>query len=110
MKYVGALDQGTTSTRFIVFDQKGSLRLVVSLEHQRLSPARLGRARSLGDLGQQLGVHQQGSEGGHLKGIDIGASDHNQERQSLPGIQKPAKSCTMQSSGRTSWVLSSLSS
>lgn len=38
MKYVGALDQGTTSTRFIVFDQKGSLVASHQLEHQQIYP------------------------------------------------------------------------
>lgn len=38
MKYVGALDQGTTSTRFIVFDQKGSLVSSYQLEHQQIYP------------------------------------------------------------------------
>ena len=38
MKYVGALDQGTTSTRFIVFDQKGSLVSSHQLEHQQIYP------------------------------------------------------------------------
>ena len=38
MKYVGALDQGTTSTRFIVFDQEGSLVSSHQLEHQQIYP------------------------------------------------------------------------
>lgn len=38
MKYVGALDQGTTSTRFIVFDQKGTLVASHQLEHQQIYP------------------------------------------------------------------------
>jgi len=38
VKYVGALDQGTTSTRFIVFDQKGTLVASHQLEHQQIYP------------------------------------------------------------------------
>jgi len=38
VKYVGALDQGTTSTRFIVFDQEGSLVSSHQLEHQQIYP------------------------------------------------------------------------
>ena len=47
MRYVGALDQGTTSTRFMVFDAGGSEVARHQLEH-RSDPAaaRLGRARS----------------------------------------------------------------
>jgi glycerol kinase len=37
-KYVGALDQGTTSTRFMIFDHNGSVRGVHQLEHQQIYP------------------------------------------------------------------------
>ena len=37
-KYVGALDQGTTSTRFIVFDQAGSVVAVDQREHEQIYP------------------------------------------------------------------------
>ncbi|MDF2813611.1 MAG: glpK [Microvirga sp.] len=35
-KYVGAIDQGTTSSRFIVFDQAGSIVSVAQKEHQQI--------------------------------------------------------------------------
>ncbi len=38
MKYIGALDQGTTSTRFILFDEKGAHIASSQLEHQQLFP------------------------------------------------------------------------
>ncbi len=38
MKYVGALDQGTTSTRFIVFDETGTIVSSHQLEHQQIYP------------------------------------------------------------------------
>ncbi len=37
-KYVGALDQGTTSTRFMIFDHNGSVLGVHQLEHQQIYP------------------------------------------------------------------------
>ncbi|MHB8813562.1 MAG: FGGY family carbohydrate kinase, partial [Steroidobacteraceae bacterium] len=37
-RYVGAIDQGTTSTRFIVFDRKGDIVSVAQKEHQQLYP------------------------------------------------------------------------
>ena len=37
-KYVGALDQGTTSTRFIVFDHSGSVVAVDQREHGQIYP------------------------------------------------------------------------
>lgn len=36
--YVGAIDQGTTSTRFIVFDRRGSIVSVAQEEHQQIFP------------------------------------------------------------------------
>ncbi|MCS7325646.1 MAG: glycerol kinase GlpK [Anaerolineae bacterium] len=37
-KYVGAIDQGTTSTRFMVFDHAGQVIAVHQLEHQQIYP------------------------------------------------------------------------
>jgi len=33
-KYVGAIDQGTTSSRFMVFDQQGAVVAVAQREHE----------------------------------------------------------------------------
>lgn len=38
MKYIGALDQGTTSTRFILFDEKGANIASFQQEHQQIYP------------------------------------------------------------------------
>ncbi|SMC44697.1 glycerol kinase [Desulfocicer vacuolatum DSM 3385] len=35
-KYVGAVDQGTTSTRFIIFDRKGNIAGVAQKEHKQI--------------------------------------------------------------------------
>jgi glycerol kinase len=37
-KYVGAIDQGTTSTRFIVFDAQGAIVALAQKEHQQIYP------------------------------------------------------------------------
>lgn len=37
-KYVGALDQGTTSTRFMIFDHSGSVIAVDQKEHEQIFP------------------------------------------------------------------------
>jgi len=37
-KFVGAIDQGTTSTRFIVFDRKGQIITAAQKEHQQIYP------------------------------------------------------------------------
>src|ERR1700736_4173385 len=36
--YIGALDQGTTSTRFIVFDRAGKIISLAQKEHQQIYP------------------------------------------------------------------------
>src|SRR5579859_4558267 len=36
--YIGAIDQGTTSTRFIVFDRTGRIVSVAQKEHQQIYP------------------------------------------------------------------------
>lgn len=37
-KYIGAIDQGTTSTRFIIFDQLGQIIAQAQKEHQQIFP------------------------------------------------------------------------
>ena len=37
-KYVGAIDQGTTSTRFMVFDHEGKVVSVDQKEHEQIYP------------------------------------------------------------------------
>ena len=37
-KYIGAIDQGTTSTRFIVFDAAGTTIAVDQMEHAQIMP------------------------------------------------------------------------
>jgi glycerol kinase len=37
-RYVGAIDQGTTSTRFIVFDRKGEIVSLAQKEHRQIYP------------------------------------------------------------------------
>ena len=38
MKYIGALDQGTTSTRFMIFDHQGNVLAAHQLEHRQIYP------------------------------------------------------------------------
>ncbi len=37
-KYVGAVDQGTTSTRFVIFDKKGRMIAMHQIEHRQIYP------------------------------------------------------------------------
>lgn len=36
--YIGSLDQGTTSTRFIVFDRSGHVAAIAQKEHEQIYP------------------------------------------------------------------------
>ena len=36
--YVGAVDQGTTSTRFMIFDHSGNVKGIHQLEHEQILP------------------------------------------------------------------------
>ena len=38
MAFIGSLDQGTSSTRFIIFDQSGSIVGQHQIEHQQILP------------------------------------------------------------------------
>ncbi|MCP4673273.1 MAG: glycerol kinase, partial [Desulfobacula sp.] len=35
-KYLGAVDQGTTSTRFIIFDKNGTIISLSQMEHEQI--------------------------------------------------------------------------
>src|SRR5579875_2987864 len=37
-RYVGAIDQGTTSSRFIVFDKQGDIVSIAQKEHRQIYP------------------------------------------------------------------------
>ncbi len=38
MRYLGAIDQGTTSTRFILFDEHGNIKASHQIEHKQIFP------------------------------------------------------------------------
>ena len=61
-RYVGAIDQGTTSTRFMIFDATGAVVGVAQKEHEQIYPAaRMGRARSGRDLARTREVIARGA-------------------------------------------------
>ena len=37
-KYIGAIDQGTTSTRFMIFEQTGQVIAIDQKEHEQIFP------------------------------------------------------------------------
>ncbi len=76
-KYIGAIDQGTTSTRFILFDDLGRILCAAQKEHEQIyprpgwvehSPEEIWE-RTVEVIGQVL--HQAGISGTELSGIGI---------------------------------------
>ena len=76
-KYIGAIDQGTTSTRFILFDDLGRIVSIAQREHEQIYP-RPGWVehnpeeiwqRTVEVIGQAL--QQAGISGAELTGIGI---------------------------------------
>ena len=57
--YVGAIDQGTTSTRFMIFDHSGSVVAVDQKEHEQIFPRRAGSSTTR----RRSGAHAGGGRG-----------------------------------------------
>ena len=102
--YVGAIDQGTTSTRFMIFDHGGNEVARHQLEHEQIMPqAGLGRARP----GRDLGAHQLGAPDGARAGRPAGrrtsppSASPTSARPPSSGTAAPGAPTTTRSSGRT---------
>ena len=76
-KYIGAIDQGTTSTRFILFDDLGRIVSIAQKEHEQIfpqpgwvehNPEEIWQ-RTMEVIGQAL--QQAGISGTELNGIGI---------------------------------------
>ena len=76
-KYIGAIDQGTTSTRFILFDDLGRIASIAQKEHEQIypqpgwvehNPEEIWQ-RTLEVIGQSL--QKAGISGAELTGIGI---------------------------------------
>ena len=60
--YIGAIDQGTTSTRFIVFDRSGHVAAIAQKEHEQIYPtAWMGGTQPR----RNLAAHTRGDCGSH---------------------------------------------
>ena len=103
-KFVAAIDQGTTSTRCMVFNHEGRVVSVDQREHEQIFPqGGLGRAQRDRDLGEH-----QGSRGGRARQGRPDREGHRRGRHHQPardrrwsGTGPPASRSTTPSSGRT---------
>src|SRR3954454_4979120 len=69
--YIGAIDQGTTSTRFIVFDRDGRIVAVDQREHEQITP----RAGWVEHDPREIWRRTREVIGGALAGSDLEAGD-----------------------------------
>jgi glycerol kinase len=69
--YVGALDQGTTSTRFMIFDHAGAVKGIDQKEHEQIFP----KPGWVEHNPEEIWARSQEVIDGALKNAGIGASD-----------------------------------
>jgi glycerol kinase len=70
-KYVGAIDQGTTSSRFIVFDRQGEIVAIDQREHAQITP----KPGWVEHDAMEIWRNTQAVVAGALAGKGLGASD-----------------------------------
>jgi len=70
-KYVGAIDQGTTSTRFILFDRDGRIAAADQREHEQINP----RAGWVEHDAKEIWLRTREAIGGALASSDAKADD-----------------------------------
>ena len=92
-KYVGAIDQGTTSTRFMVFDHNGAVVGVDQKEHEQIFPSRAGWNTIPSRSGKHPGCHPRALEKAHiLMPKDLAAVGiTNQRETTVVWERQPAK-------------------
>ena len=104
MPYILALDQGTTSSRAIVFDHDGAdRRRRAAGVPADLPAARLGRARPAGDLGDADRRRRRGARPRAACGRATSppSASPTSARRPSSGTARPASPSTTRSSGRT---------
>jgi glycerol kinase len=76
-KYVGAIDQGTTSTRFILFDRDGRIAAVDQREHEQINPRAGWVEHDATEIWRRVreviggALAQSGAEAGDIEAIGI---------------------------------------
>ncbi len=81
-RYVGAIDQGTTSSRFIVFDQYGAIVSVAQREHEQIYPKPGWVEHAAAELGRntEAGIGVGLARGG-LRSSDLAAVGITNQRE-----------------------------
>jgi glycerol kinase len=102
MPYILALDQGTTSSRAIVFDHDGSIRAVAQKEFQQIFPQAGWVEHDPGEIwASQISVAVEALGRAQIKPKDIAAVGiTNQRETTIVWDREPASRFTTRSSGR----------
>jgi len=80
--YIGAIDQGTTSTRFIVFDESGKVVSMAQKEHAQIYPRPGWVEHDPEEIWQcTLEVIAQAMHEGHLRASDLAAVGITNQRE-----------------------------
>ena len=102
--YVAAIDQGTTSTRCMIFDHSGRVVAVDQKEHEQIFP----KAGWVEHDAEEIWENTREVAAGAVAKADLHASGHRRRRHHQPardrrwcGTGPPASRCTTRSSGRT---------
>ncbi len=102
-RYVGAIDQGTTSTRFMVFDREGTVITVAQEEHAQIYPAPGHVEHDAAEIwAKTQKVMREALAKGNLTPQDLAAIGiTNQRETTVIWDRKTGNPCTTPSSGRT---------
>ncbi len=101
--YIGAIDQGTTSTRFIVFDRSGRIVTTAQKEHEQIYP----KPGWVEHNPEEIWARTQEVIAEALKAKNLTAKDlagvgiTNQRETTVVWNRRPASRFTTPSSGRT---------
>lgn len=102
-RYVGAIDQGTTSSRFIVFDRQGEIVAIDQREHAQITP----KPGWVEHDAMEIWGNTQAVVAGALAGKGLRAADlvsvglTNQRETTLIWNRRTGRRCTMRLCGWT---------
>src|ERR1700720_4232351 len=81
-KFIGAIDQGTTSTRFMVFDKAGKIVSVAQKEHRQIFPKPGWVEHDAGEIwGRTEEVIGEALQKRGLKAVDLAAIGITNQRE-----------------------------
>ena len=100
--YVGAIDQGTTSSRFIVFDRHGAIVSVAQKEHEQIYPKPGYVEHDPVEIWRntETVIEEALARKGFGRRISPPSASPTSARRRSSGTGAPASRCTTPSSGR----------